>query len=100
MELVKKMYAYMESSDLLEELGDDAAKWARAFNQMAEKLEYSRMDEGWLIGWFANAIEHSHSLRMEKLRKKLEPIVMEDVVASAERMSRGFKKMQEAFQWT
>ena len=42
---------------LLERLGTDGAKWADEFRKTAIKLGYSDMDEGWLIGWFANAIE-------------------------------------------
>ncbi len=34
----------------------DAAVWASEFNQTAQRLGYSPMDEGWLIGWFANAM--------------------------------------------
>ena len=34
----------------------DARDWAEAFNKTAVKLGYSEMDEGWLIGWFANAL--------------------------------------------
>ena len=26
-------------------------------------IGYSDMDEGWLVGWFANAIEHSQDVR-------------------------------------
>jgi len=51
---------------LLERLGDDAAKWASEFRKTAIKLGYSDMDEGWLIGWFANAIEHSTLVRARK----------------------------------
>ena len=43
-------------SDLLNRMGTDAAKWAAEFRQTALRLGYSDMDEGWLIGWFANAI--------------------------------------------
>lgn len=43
--------------DLLAYLSTDAAKWAAEFRTTARKLGYSDMDEGWLIGWFANAIE-------------------------------------------
>ena len=56
-------YTDMESNILLEALADDAAKWAAAFNQHARKLGYQGMDEGWLISWFANAIEHSSDVR-------------------------------------
>lgn len=48
---------------LLSRLGDDAQKWAQEFRKVAISLGYSDMDEGWLIGWFANAIENSHDLR-------------------------------------
>lgn len=56
-------YTKMDGPDLLNACRDDAAKWAAAFRQTAVKLGYSDMDEGWLIGWFANAIEHSHDVR-------------------------------------
>lgn len=56
-------YAKMDAPDMLQALGDDAAKWAAAFRQTALRLGYSDMDEGWLIGWFANAIEHSTDVR-------------------------------------
>ncbi len=52
-------YTALEGPDLLAECGADATKWAAAFRQTALKLGYSDMDEGWLIGWFANAIMHS-----------------------------------------
>jgi hypothetical protein len=41
---------------LLARLGLDGAKWAAEFRTTALRLGYSDMDEGWLIGWFANAI--------------------------------------------
>lgn len=34
----------------------DARTWARSFNETLVKLGYQPHDEGWLIGWFANAI--------------------------------------------
>jgi len=52
--------------ELLQRLGDDASKWASEFRKKAIKLGYSDMDEGWLIGWFANAIEHSTDIRRKK----------------------------------
>lgn len=48
----------------MDDCGDDARKWASAFRRTALRLGYSDMDEGWLIGWFANAIEQSHGLRI------------------------------------
>lgn len=35
----------------------DAAVWAEEFNRTLYVLGKDRLDEGWLIGWFANAIE-------------------------------------------
>jgi hypothetical protein len=54
---------------MLDRLGDDAAKWAAEFRKIAVKLGYSDMDEGWLIGWFANAIEHSWTVRQQRGHK-------------------------------
>ena len=48
--------------EMLNRLGTDAAKWAAEFRQTAIRLGYSDMDEGWLIGWFANAIEHTRAV--------------------------------------
>jgi hypothetical protein len=48
---------------LLNRLGTDAAKWAAEFRKTAIKLGYSNMDEGWLISWFANAIESRSAYR-------------------------------------
>lgn len=56
-------YTRMQASEMLGNLGDDGAKWAAAFRQHAEKLGHAGMDEGWLAGWFANAIEHSSDVR-------------------------------------
>lgn len=52
--------------EMLRRLGDDAAKWAQEFHDTAMRLGYSDMDVGWLIGWFANAIEYSHDLRQHR----------------------------------
>ena len=59
-------YTAMDAVSLLAALGDDASKWATAFRQTAIRLGYSDMDEGWLIGWFANAIENSHDVRYRR----------------------------------
>jgi hypothetical protein len=56
----------LDDPSLLEHCRDDAQKWAQAFNQHAVKLGYQEMDEGWLIAWFANAIESSHDLRTNR----------------------------------
>lgn len=59
-------YTAFDGAALLDLLRDDASKWAAAFRQTALRLGYSDMDEGWLIGWFANAIENSHDVRSRR----------------------------------
>ncbi len=54
-------------------LGDDAAKWARAFCQHVKKIEGVDLDEDWLIGWFANAIEVSFDKRMRRAQPDTKP---------------------------
>ena len=56
-------YTAMESNDMVDACGADAAKWAAAFCQHAKKIHDIDLDEGWMIGWFANAIEHSYDVR-------------------------------------
>lgn len=50
-------YTKLDGGALHAECRDDAAKWAAAFCQHAEKLGHPGLDEGWVLGWFANAIE-------------------------------------------
>jgi hypothetical protein len=56
-------YTALSAPELLAACRDDAAKWAAAFCQHAEKLGHTGIDEGWMIGWFANAIENSYDVR-------------------------------------
>ncbi len=53
-------YTKFEGADLLHELNDDATKWAAAFCQLNPDV---KVDEHVLMGWFANAIEHSTDFR-------------------------------------
>ena len=69
-------YTAMEGPQLLSELRDDAMSWAIAFNQHAAKLGYQPMDEGWLVGWFANAIENSHDVRTRRSKPETSPAVL------------------------
>lgn len=66
--------------ECLSRLGTSGVLWAKEFNKTAVKLGYSEMDEEWLAGWFANAIENCDVIRCnplrtenEKLHKALEP---------------------------
>ena len=60
-------YLAMSAGAMLQAVGDDASKWATAFCQIAAKLGVTQkgapIDEAWMIGWFANAIEHSSAVR-------------------------------------
>lgn len=56
-------YTEMQPSHVLIALGDDAEKWATAFCQHARQLGIPDIDPGWMVGWFANAIEHSSDVR-------------------------------------
>lgn len=58
-------FASMSGVDLLEYCGADASKWAAAFCQIMGKNRWRAqdIDEGLMIGWFANAIERSEQVR-------------------------------------
>lgn len=68
-------FTVMEAPEMLKALSDDASQWAKAFRQTALKLGYSDMDEGWLIGWFANAIEYSADVRRWRSESPTKPVV-------------------------
>jgi hypothetical protein len=55
----------MTGPEMVEYCGDNAARWAEAFCRIKEKQGWGAMDidEGLMIGWFANAIEHSTQVR-------------------------------------
>lgn len=68
---VEKTVSLNTDGDLLKQMGTDGSKWAAEFRKTALKLGYSDMDEGWLIGWMANAIEAGKdSVRCKKLEWK------------------------------
>lgn len=56
-------YTAMDSSTLLNAMSDDAQKWAAAFCQHAAKQGHPGIEEGWMVAWFGNAIEHSFDVR-------------------------------------
>lgn len=56
--------------DILRTCGDDASKWAASFCAIARALGHN-LDEGWMIGWFANAIETAHDKRSSFARDRL-----------------------------
>lgn len=68
-EVTTEQLADMSSGELLAWLGTDATRWAEAFAAMA-KLVDDPSNQGWLIGWFANALmagadeERRHSRKL------------------------------------
>lgn len=46
----------------------DARTWAKSFNETLVQLGHQPHDEGWLIGWFANAIMCGYDERSEAAR--------------------------------
>ena len=51
----------MEDHEVIAYCGDDAAKWAEQFCKC-----WPGIDEGVMIGWFANAIETACDVRMRR----------------------------------
>lgn len=56
-------YTLMDGPGVLKVCGDDASKWATAFCQHVRKIQGVELDEGWMLAWFANAIEGSSDVR-------------------------------------
>ena len=63
----------MSDPELLAYCGDNGMKWAEAFCDTAKRLGYGDLDQEWVCGWFANAIEHSTDVRTGR-----GPIVLPD----------------------
>jgi hypothetical protein len=57
----------LTDGELLERMGTDGAAWAREFMiRFADRRE--EIDEGLMIGWFANAIEAGRTAGREPAR--------------------------------
>jgi hypothetical protein len=58
-------YVSMSGGELMQECGDSARKWAAAFMQHIKMRKFlpCEIDEGLMIGWFANAIETACDVR-------------------------------------
>jgi hypothetical protein len=63
--MTPKDFYELSGPDLLAYCGVDASKWAEAFCKIKEAQGWAAadIDEGLMIGWFANAIEHSAQVR-------------------------------------
>lgn len=67
-------YLALKDGEIIEQCRDDASKWAAAFCQHAKHLGVGEIDEGWMIGWFANAIERSWQVRIERAQPETKPV--------------------------
>lgn len=65
-------YTLLDGPAFLEALGDDAMKWATAFCQTMHKQKWE-IDESLMVGWFANAIEHSSDVRHRRGQPATQP---------------------------
>src|SRR5574337_1148514 len=54
---------YKNGAELINALGDEGMKWAAAFCQYTKKNLDIDLDLMYVMGWFANAIEHSNVVR-------------------------------------
>ncbi len=62
------MTDYREGMDILKMVGTDASKWAEAFQQLIVDPG-KEIDEGLMIGWFANAIEAGRTAGAEAVKQ-------------------------------
>jgi hypothetical protein len=66
-------YLAMKDHELHDACGVDAKLWADAFCQYAKKLYGVDLDNGWMIGWFANPI-----MAMHDKCKGIQPTILPD----------------------
>lgn len=57
----------MSETNLVETCGGDAMKWAEAFCDAYERLPGAVIEPGWLVGWFANAMEKRAMIERARL---------------------------------
>ncbi len=84
------------AGEMLDRLGMDGAKWAAEFRTTALRLGYSDMDEGWLIGWFCNAIMAGYD--RAPTAAPVDALVKAEF-AEARRTYSGFGHCQEALKY-
>jgi hypothetical protein len=60
------------AGDMLSRLGMDGKLWAEEFQKTALSLGYPEMDDGWLLGWFCNAVMAGY----DHARRKYDPEVL------------------------
>jgi hypothetical protein len=73
----------MSDIELLEYCGADAYRWAEKFCETAKTLGHDNIDHGWMIGWFANAIERADQIRGKTRNDEIERLTRELALAKA-----------------
>lgn len=64
-------------SEVLSRLGIDGARWASEFQKVASRLGYAKMDDGWILSWFCNAIMAGY----DEARRRYDPILKSQLLA-------------------
>lgn len=54
----------------------DARDWAKEFCDIYERNNGTRPDEGWMIGWFANALMRGYDEHRWKMEPRLRELAM------------------------
>ena len=59
----------MNGPELLQHCGTDAMKWAEKFKEICEEnyIAEPQNDEGYMVGWFANAMCLQEQATVEKI---------------------------------
>jgi hypothetical protein len=68
------------AGDMLQRLGVDGKLWAEEFHRTAIALGYPTMDDGWLLGWFCNAIMAGY----DEARRRYDPELVSQLKAIRE----------------
>lgn len=82
-------YTKLKDHEIVAECKTSGAKWAKAFCQHADRhplKDGGRLDEDWVVGWFANAIETANAYgpwRADKMYSLLPDLQARDEAATA-----------------
>jgi len=73
-------FALMSDAEALEFCGDNAMRWAEFFCQVQKGHNFPKLDEGVMVGWFANAIEASWTKRSASAYRALPPALERETI--------------------
>ena len=75
-------YANMQPGEMLQALGDNAARWADAFLQIGPRADWETMHL-----WFSNAIEQSTDVRVARIAHEMSCGVLSDTGQFSQRVA-------------